>query len=101
MQALDVLSTNFDQKCAAIIAGTSSGVNNTIAALQKIADYLKSLQIGTLSPLTPLQKLSTASSAFEADFAKATGGDATALGNITSDADAYLKLARDAYASSQ
>jgi hypothetical protein len=100
-QALGALDTVFADKWKAIIAGTSTGVNNTIAALQKIADYLKSLQIGTLSPLTPLQKLSTAGSAFESDYAKAQGGDATALGNITADFDAYIKLARDAYASSQ
>jgi hypothetical protein len=35
------------------------------------------------------------------DLLKSQGGDQTALGNITADADAYLKLARDAYASSQ
>jgi lambda family phage tail tape measure protein len=100
-EALGALAGIFKDKWNAIIAGTSTGVSNTIAALQKIADYLKSLQISTISPLTPLQKLSTAGSAFESDFTKAQGGDATALGNITADADAYLKLARDAYASSQ
>jgi hypothetical protein len=100
-QALAALSVIVNDKWTAIVNGTQTGVTNTIAAFQKIADYLKSLSVSTLSPLTPLQKLGTAGSAFEADVTKAQAGDATALGNITADADAYLKLARDAYASSQ
>jgi lambda family phage tail tape measure protein len=95
----------YAQRYSDIVNGIASGTNTVIDAMaklrQSIADYLKTLQISTLSPLTPMQQLAVSQNAYQTDLLKAQGGDQTALGNITKDADAYLKLARDAYASSQ
>lgn len=103
--ALGALNDVFAQRWAAIIAGTSTGVTGTLDQLarlkQGIADYLKGLVVGDLSPLKPMDKLAQAKTALDAEYAKAQGGDQAALGDVTKFEDTYLKLARDAFASSQ
>jgi hypothetical protein len=77
------------------------GSIDQLAKLRKaIADYLKGLSISDLSPLTPAQKLAEAQKNYQDALAKAAAGDPTALADITKFADAYLKQARDFYASS-
>ena len=104
-EALSALGQVYQQKFDALTKGISTGVDGTIDALAKlkqgIADYLKGLTVGDLSPLTPMQKLAQAKTALDAEFAKAQGGDQAALGDLTKFEDTYLKLARDAYASGQ
>lgn len=103
--ALAVLATIFGQRWQAIITGVGTGVDGAISQLDRlrksIAAYLQGLQISDLSPLTPMEKLAQAKAQFDADFAKAQGGDLDAMGRLTAESDAYLRLARDAYASSQ
>ena len=102
--ALDAAHTNFEQKWQAIVAGIQNGVTGTTDQLDKlkqgIASYLEGLQIGNLSPLLPLDQLNAAHDAYVNELLKAQGGDQGALGDITQFADAYLKEARDFYASS-
>lgn len=102
----DVLSAAkqiFDEKWKAIVDGVSTGVDGTLDQLAKlkqgIADYLRGLAVSDLSPLTPTQQLTQAHDVFYSDLAKAQSGDLTALGDITKSADAYLKEARDYFAS--
>lgn len=102
--ALKALADVFKQRWDAIIAGTSTGVDGAINELERlrksIADYLKSLVLSDLSPLTPAQKLAEAQKQYQDELAKAAAGDPAALADITKYADAYLKQARDFYASS-
>jgi hypothetical protein len=76
-----------------------SGVNGTLDQLQKlkdgIADYLKGLQVGSLSPLSPKDQLDQAQEAYIEELVKAQAGDQGALGDITKFADTYLKQAQD------
>jgi hypothetical protein len=102
--ALDLLQASFESQWNAIINGTAAGVNGVQSELQRlqqgILDYVDSLKISAESPLTPVQKLAEARAQYEADLAKANAGDAKALGDVTGSADAFIKLARDFYASS-
>lgn len=72
---------------------------DSLAAIKEIGDYLKSLTVSDLSPGSYQDRLGAASSNFSSDLTKAQGGDTTALQNITSDADTYLKLAQGFYGS--
>lgn len=102
--ALAALDKIFKEKWDAIIKGIADGVGGSIDQLTKlkqaIADYLKGLQLSDLSPLTPAQKLAEAQKQYLDELALAAKGDPTALADITKYADAYLKQARDFYASS-
>lgn len=102
--ALAAVQVIYQQKWDSIIAGTASGVSGAIDQLQKlrdgIAQYLQGLLVGNLSPLAPMDQLAQAQSQFQAELAKAQGGDQGAMGDITKFADTYLNLARGAYASS-
>jgi TP901 family phage tail tape measure protein len=72
----------------------------SIAAAERIADYLDSLAQGTLSPLTPKEKLDAAQAAYNETLAGAKAGDEADLSNITKRADELLKALQDYYASS-
>lgn len=102
--ALDVLNTVFEEQWTAIVNGTAAGVDGTLDQLSKLQDgilgYVASLRLSADSPLTPLEKLNEARSQYEATLAKAGTGDQKALGDVTGSADAFLKLARQFYASS-
>lgn len=101
---LDALRVTFEERWQAIINGVSEGVDGALSEFKRlqqgIRDYLNSLTIGELSPLTPTQKLAEAKRQYEELLAKAQGGDLEALAKITQAAEAYLKIARDYYASS-
>jgi hypothetical protein len=94
--ALAALDANFNTQWDAIIKGVSTGVNGTISELDRlrksILDYVNGLKISDLSPFTPAQKLAQAASVYSKDLVLAQSGDLEALGRITKDADAYLKL---------
>lgn len=101
---LALLNGLFEDQWNAIINGTAEGVDGVQDQLKKlqqsILDYVDSLRISDISPLTPAQKLAEARAQYESDLAKASTGDQKALGDVTGSADAFLKLARDFYASS-
>lgn len=102
-EALAALTIVFNEKWKGIIDGTKEGGEGVQDALEgilkSIREFIKGLLTSDLSPLTPRQKLDEARAQYEADLALAKGGDTEALGRLTSDADTYLKLARDFYAS--
>lgn len=98
--ALTILSEIFDEKWNDIVNGVKDGVNNVIDAIKKIRDYLESLKLSDISPLTPFQKFQEAQANFNEQLGLAQGGDTQALSTITDYAQQYLTLARDAYASS-
>lgn len=95
---LDAFKAIFDEKWAAIINGTTSGVEDTLSQFEKlqqgIRDFVASLKTSDISALTPVQKLTEAKSQYDALLVKATGGDMDAMGKITSAAQEYLELAR-------
>lgn len=70
-------------------------------ALRGIGEYVNSLLLGDLSPLTPMQRFAEAQSQYQQTLGLAQGGDLQALNSLSSSANVYLQLARDAYASSQ
>lgn len=73
----------------------------TAAFNQSIADYLASLKIGTLSPLSPADQLAAAQSNFDAQSKLAGGGDQTAMSGITAAATALLNTAQSFFASGE
>lgn len=70
-----------------------------LSALQEIKAWLDSQLLGDLSTLTPEQQLAEARRQFEATLEAARGGDTEALGRITGQADALLRLGREYWAS--
>jgi TP901 family phage tail tape measure protein len=80
-------------------------LNDTIDGLKKFKDTLTSLKnalaLGDLSPLTPMQKFLEAKRQYEDTVSKAKAGDATAQGNVSGMAQAYLEASRVVNASSQ
>jgi hypothetical protein len=69
-------------------------------AKQGVRDYLDSLLINDqLSPLSPMERLGTARTQFEQLLTAARGGDATAMGQLSGASDAYLRIAREIFAS--
>ena len=92
--ALAVLNDIFNSEWKKIIDGTKNGVDEVQRALQGIADYLKGLQVGNLSPLTPLEQYTAAQNNFLQELTKAQAGDLTALQDITKYSDAFLEEAR-------
>jgi hypothetical protein len=74
--------------------------NQLAASIQTINDYLKSLQFGDKSILSPQDQLNAAQSQFSEQLALAQKGDATALGSITQIAATLLDQAKSFYASS-
>jgi hypothetical protein len=102
--ALAVLQEIFDDQWKAIIDSLKGGVDGSLEELarlkQGIAEYLQSLYVSDISPLSPQEKLQQASAAYERELQLAKGGDLKALGDITQYADTLLQLDRDFYKSS-
>lgn len=82
----------------------SKALQDTIDKTKSFADSLKKfkgdLLLGTQSPLTPQEKYEEAKRQFEATARLAQGGDATAQGNFTNAANAFLEASKTANASS-
>lgn len=67
---------------------------------RSLRDYVQSLMVGDLSPLTLGERLATAGAEYASLLARAQAGDEGAMQDLQGAADAYLQLARDYYASS-
>lgn len=104
-EALAALQVTFDTKWKAIVDGTSTAVDDVASQLEKlqqsIRDFLDSLKLGDLSPLTPSQKLGEAQIQYQTTLSAAQAGDLDALAKLPDAAKTYLEIARDFYASSQ
>lgn len=86
-----------------VIARQQKEISNAESLLsfsKSLKNYVDSLKIGDLSPLTTGQKLAEAARQYSETLAKARGGDTNAQQNLESAADSYLNLARTYYASS-
>lgn len=59
-----------------------------------LSDYIKSLQYGSNSALTPAQQFSLSQSQYETESRLAANGNVAAIGDLGSYADAYLTQAR-------
>ncbi len=68
--------------------------------IKGIDDWLKGALLDTNSLLSPEGKVQEAQAQFDALYARAAGGDADAMGQLTNAASALRDVARDAYASS-
>lgn len=66
---------------------------------RSIREYVQSLKVGALSPLTMGEKLAEAAAQYTMTLAKARSGDATAQSAVTGKATDYLTLSKDYYAS--
>ncbi|OEZ66309.1 prophage tail length tape measure protein [Janthinobacterium sp. HH103] len=92
---------------AAAYATQSDALKSAIERLKTFASGIQtfkdSLQLGTLSTLTPVQKMMEAQRQYEETLAKARAGDSTAQAALTAAASAYLsadqivKASSDAY----
>ena len=104
VEAMAALKSEFDRKWVEIVEGIAGGVDGTIGELERLraalADWLKSVMVGDLSPLKPLERLDQARLQFEQDLGLAMSGDKEALADITKSADQYLRIARDLHKSS-
>lgn len=102
-EALAALQQIFQDKWAEIIAGVSEGVEGAISELERLRanllEYVASLQVGNLSPLSTMAKLAEAKKQYEEQLALAQGGDLNALANISQYSNAYLTLAQQAFGS--
>lgn len=73
---------------------------STKAFAQSLNNALSSLSHGSLSTLTPLQKLADAQGRYQQTLAAAKTGDATAQGNLAASAQAFLTASQVVNASS-
>ena len=73
---------------------------STKAFAQSLNNALSSLSQGSLSTLTPLQKLADAQGRYQQTLAAAKGGDSVAQGNLAASAQAFLTASQVVNASS-
>lgn len=83
-----------------MIADAKRAADEMNQTARSIVDYVNGLKTGSDSPLSPVDRLAAAESTYLAKLALAQGGNPEALGSIPGDADAYIKAAREMYASS-
>jgi len=78
---------------------TSNAIRKTVEATRTLFDtlsgYMKSLLVGTLSPLTKSQQVAEARSQFEDAARKAAFGDLEAGGKVTGLANTFLQLMKE------
>jgi len=78
---------------------TANAIRKTVDATRTLFDtlsgYMKSLLVGTLSPLTKSQQVAEARSQFEDAARKAAFGDLEAGGKVTGLANTFLQLMKD------
>ncbi len=103
-QALSALAIWYNEQLQAILEGTAEGVTGTISELDRLReslqDYLAGLSLRSdLSPLSPAARLAEAQRQYQDLLARSQGGDVDALRDLQGAADAYLRIAREMFAS--
>lgn len=103
-QALSELAQWYNEQLQIILAGTEDGVTGTISELDRLReslqDYLAGLSLRSdLSPLSPAARLAEAQRQYQDLLARAQTGDVDALRDLQGAADAYLRIAREMFAS--
>lgn len=98
-EAMLALEELFQERRKEII---ENGIDDALGTAKgKINEYLQSLLVNpNLSTLGPLERLEAARREYEKTLGLAQGGDLTAIQNLTGSSDAYLKIAREVFASS-
>lgn len=83
------------------IGGVTDAVEDRYARemelLANLREYLESLGLSNLSPLTPAEQLQEAQSQYQEILARAMGGDLDALGQLQGAANTYLGQAQSYY----
>lgn len=91
------------QDALANVAGSANDAAHSLADFvteqQKIADFVRSLSVGALSPLSPADQLAAQRTAYQTQLASARGGNFTALQGITGTAQTYLEQAQKFFGS--
>lgn len=83
------------QRLEIINGGNAAAVSETSKFADTLSAWLRSLdQNAALSPLTAQQQQIEAETQYVLDIARANAGDATALANITKDAELYLSTTK-------
>jgi hypothetical protein len=95
--ALAALAAQYSEQLAAILAQSTTEVDNARSQLEA---WRNGLLVSSLSTLTPAQKLAELADQYRVTLGNAQGGDATAIGNLSGVADAYLKFAQQMFGSS-
>jgi hypothetical protein len=93
--------TDAISKFTASLNGAAGSLQDFQDAQKKILDYVSSLNVGALSPLSPEAQLASAGNAFFATLNKAKGGDLASYQNITGASDTYLQSAQSFYGGTQ
>ena len=70
-------------------------------AAKQIGDYIDKFKVGSLSTLSPENKLAEAKAQYATQLSMAKAGDPTALGQVTGAFDTYAQAAKDYYASTE
>jgi tape measure domain-containing protein len=98
-QAVQYLSAAQKQERDNLQATTQATVTATNTAGQSIQAYIDKLNATPAGGASPQNQLAAAKEIFGQQLTLAQGGDQTALGNITSNADALLQAAKSMYGS--
>jgi hypothetical protein len=81
------------------VSSIQTSIDSLKAFQTSILAFRDSLLLGSLSVLTPMQKLQEAQKQYETTLASAKNGDVTAQGRLQSDASAFLSASQTANAS--
>lgn len=83
-----------------LISEAKAGTEELYSSFENIGQYLDSLQLSSVSPLTASERLAESKAQYTSTLSSAQSGDIDALNNIASATDTYLVEARTYYASS-
>lgn len=94
----DAILARYDaeQKANADLIASAEQLQDTA---RRIRDYLNSLKLSSLTPLSPEQRLAESRTQWQTTLAAAQGGDSEALSALTDQANAYLSEAQSYFAS--
>ncbi len=104
LQAYQTLQSASENAAGAIdqFAGAANSAAEQLQkAVQSLSGYLRGSLLGGLSPLTPQARLDEAQSQYVENLMRAQRGDAASIGGFGAARDAYLREARDFFASGQ
>jgi tape measure domain-containing protein len=94
-------TTLAQRELALTIERTRSAEERVIRGLSTLIDFTRSLQVGSLSALSPQAQLDVAQQQFERTARNALGGDFAAIERLPSYAESYLTVARELFGSGQ
>lgn len=78
---------------------SKEAAENMVSAMESIEEFLRTLRTGSLSTLSPEEKLREAGAEYNRILTLTKGGDAEAAQKLVGSSETYLNMARDYYAS--